>query len=279
MAAGMNEPAADRPDSALTLPGRAEPVISVRGLCKRFGAFVALKDVDLDAYEGETVCIVGGSGSGKSTLLRCINMLETPDEGEIRIEGERMETVVGRGGRVRPKSQRQLNAMRSRVGMVFQGFNLWRHMSILENLIEAPQSVLGLSRREAVERAERLLVKVGLVEKRNSYPDFLSGGQKQRAAIARALAMEPRALLLDEPTSALDPVMVREVLDLMAVLSREGMTMLCVTHEIGFARKLANRVVVMKDGRIVRSGRPAAMLENGFASASRPDRIGDGQGT
>ncbi|HTN96026.1 MAG TPA: amino acid ABC transporter ATP-binding protein [Nordella sp.] len=231
----------------------------MRGIEKRFGPYVALDGIDLDAYDGEVICILGSSGSGKSTLLRCINMLEVPDGGEVRIEGEAI-LMRGRAGSMRPRSQSHLNLVRSRVGMVFQNFNLWRHMTIMENLVEAPVSVSGLSRKEATARGESLLQKVGLLDKRDQYPEFLSGGQKQRAAIARALAMQPRALLLDEPTSALDPEMVSEVLDLMATLARDGMTMLCVTHETGFARKAASRVVRMASGRIIDQGDPGAVL-------------------
>lgn len=236
-----------------------EPIIRLRGIEKRFGSYIALRGIDLDAHDGEVICILGSSGSGKSTLLRCINMLEAPDAGVVRVEGETI-AMTGRGGVMRPSSQRQLNHIRSRIGMVFQSFNLWRHMSIIENLVEAPISVLGLSRQEATARGEALLRKVGLIDKRDQYPEFLSGGQKQRVAIARALAMQPRALLLDEPTSALDPEMVSEVLALLATLAQDGMTMLCVTHETGFARKIATRVVLMGNGEIIGQGEPGAVL-------------------
>jgi len=239
-----------------------QPLVRVRNIRKNFGSFTALNGVDLDAREGEVICILGGSGSGKSTLLRCINMLEIPDDGQVWIGGEAIDLVRSRSGKLRPRSERQLNAVRSRIGMVFQSFNLWRYLSVMENLIEAPMHVLGLSRAEASERAEQLLTRVRLADKRHEYPNFLSGGQKQRVAIARALTMNPMAILLDEPTSALDPEMISEVLDVMAELAQDGMTMLCVTHEMGFARKVADRVIFMDHGNVVEDSPPGDFFDN-----------------
>src|SRR5207253_6169422 len=191
------------------------------------------------------------SGSGKSTLLRCINMLEVPDQGSIHVDGESIKLNYNRPGSPLVADAKQLVRIRSSLGMVFQNFNLWPHRTVLENLIEAPIQVLRESRAESIERAEALLERVGLAAKRNEYPAFLSGGQQQRVAIARALAMRPKVMLFDEPTSALDPEMINEVLDVMVQLAREGMTMIVVTHEMGFARKAADRVVFMADGQIV----------------------------
>lgn len=247
----------------------SQPLIRVRGIRKSFGSFTALHGIDLDASEGEVICILGGSGSGKSTLLRCINMLEIPDDGQVWIEGKAVDLVRSGSGKLRPRSEKQINSVRSRVGMVFQGFNLWRYLSVMENLIEAPMHVLGLSRAEATQRAEALLARVRLAEKRHEFPEFLSGGQKQRVAIARALAMNPRALLLDEPTSALDPEMISEVLDVMAELAQDGMTMLCVTHEMGFSRKVANRVVFMDRGNIIEDSPPEDFFINPKHDRSR----------
>jgi polar amino acid transport system ATP-binding protein len=232
------------------------PIIQVAGLHKWFGPLHVLRGVDLTVHWGEKVCIIGPSGSGKSTLLRCINFLEEPQRGTILLDGEPMGFVEEKGGR-RRESERTINRMRAKVGMVFQSFNLWTHMTVLQNLIEAPVHVRGESRRLAEERAARLLHRVGLLDKRDAYPGQLSGGQQQRVAIARALALEPAIILFDEPTSALDPELVGEVLTVMGDLAREGMTMVIVTHEMAFAEEVADRVIFMDHGVIVEQG-PAA---------------------
>jgi len=239
----------------------ATPALEVSELHKRFGALEVLKGVSLSAANGDVISMIGSSGSGKSTLLRCINLLETPDAGEVRVGGELIRMTPGRHG-ARPADRRQVDRIRTRLGMVFQSFNLWSHMTVLENLIEAPVHVLGKPRPEAVARAEALLAKVGIADKRDHYPAHLSGGQQQRAAIARALAMEPQVMLFDEPTSALDPELVGEVLRVMRDLAEEGRTMLIVTHEIGFAREVSSRTVFLHQGRIEEEGPPREVFGN-----------------
>ena len=204
------------------------------------------------------IAILGASGSGKSTFLRCINLLETPNEGRITVAGEEIRLSRGRHGSLQAKDPRQLARIRAKLAMVFQSFNLWSHMTILENIIEAPIHVLKVPRKEAMDRAEQLLDKVGIHQRRNAYPAHISGGQQQRAAIARALAMEPTVMLFDEPTSALDPELVGEVLKVMRDLADEGRTMLVVTHEMGFARDVASEVVFLHQGRIEAQGAPQA---------------------
>jgi polar amino acid transport system ATP-binding protein len=232
------------------------PAVQVVDLHKTFGQLEVLKGVSLTARTGDVVAIIGGSGSGKSTLLRCINMLELPTQGAISIKGEAIEMQPdGRGG-LKPANAGQLRRIRTRLAMVFQSFNLWQHMTVLGNIIEAPVHVMGVPRDEAIARAEVLLERVGLSDKRDVYPAFLSGGQQQRAAIARALAVEPEVMLFDEPTSALDPELVGEVLAVIADLAREGRTMLLVTHEMNFAREVANHVVFLADGVIEEEGPP-----------------------
>ena len=222
-----------------------KPVISIRGVSRRFGEFKAIDNIDLDINEGEVVCIIGPSGSGKSTLIRCINLLETFDEGgEIAVDGIGVERGPA------------LASVRAEVGMVFQSFDLFPHLSVRENIMLAPMRVRKLAKPEADERAMQLMRRVGIEAEADKYPDQLSGGQQQRVAIARALAMEPKILLFDEPTSALDPEMVGEVLDVMKALAHTGVTMLVVTHEMGFARQVADRVVFMDAGRIVEFGTP-----------------------
>ncbi|AYG63223.1 ATP-binding cassette domain-containing protein [Rhizobium jaguaris] len=231
------------------------PALSVRNLHKSFGPVEVLRGISLDAQEGDVVSILGSSGSGKSTFLRCINMLETPDSGEITVAGEAIHMQSGRKG-ARPTDRRQVDRIRSRLGMVFQSFNLWSHKTVLENIIEAPIHVQRRPKAECVEEAEALLAKVGIADKRNHYPSHLSGGQQQRAAIARALAMQPKVMLFDEPTSALDPELVGEVLRVMRGLAEEGRTMLVVTHEMGFARNVSSRVIFVHKGQIEEDGEP-----------------------
>jgi octopine/nopaline transport system ATP-binding protein len=226
----------------------------VRDLNKSFGALHVLKGVSLEAREGEVISILGASGSGKSTMLRCINMLEVPDSGEVRIGGELIALQRGRGARMQPADRAQVDRIRSRVGMVFQSFNLWSHMTILENVIEAPVHVQRRPKAACVAEAEALLARVGIADKRDHYPAHLSGGQQQRAAIARALAMHPAVMLFDEPTSALDPELVGEVLKVMRSLAEEGRTMLVVTHEMGFARDVSNRVMFLHQGVVEEEG-------------------------
>jgi ABC-type histidine transport system ATPase subunit len=235
--------------------------IVVEGLHKRFGENEVLKGVSLTAHDHDVIAILGSSGSGKSTFLRCINLLETPDAGKVFVKGELIKMRPG-GGHFVPADPRQVERIRRRVAMVFQQFNLWAHMTVLENIIEAPIHVLRLPRREAIARAEAVLQKVGLANKIGSYPSQLSGGQQQRVAIARALAMEPDLLLFDEPTSALDPELVGEVLKVMRDLAREGRTMLVVTHEMGFAKEVADRVVFFHKGQIEEEGVPDAVFGN-----------------
>ena len=238
----------------------AVPALVVEDLHKRFGNLEVLKGVSLTARQGDVIALIGSSGSGKSTLLRCVNLLEVPDSGRVLVGGEliRMRQVNRRAA---PEDGRQVDRIRSRLGMVFQSFNLWSHMTVLENVIEAPVHVLGLARADAVSRAERLLEKVGIGEKRNAYPAHLSGGQQQRAAIARALAMEPDVMLFDEPTSALDPELVGEVLKVIRDLAGEGRTMLIVTHEMGFAREVSSEIVFLHQGRVEERGAPAQVLD------------------
>jgi len=226
-------------------------VIVVNNLYKSFGSLQVLKGINEHIKPQEVVCVIGPSGSGKSTFLRCLNLLETPTSGEIIIDGKSITD---------PKND--INKIREEVGMVFQRFNLFPHMTALENITLAPMKVRGLSKEEAVERAKELLAKVGLTDKADVYPDSLSGGQQQRVAIARALAMRPKIMLFDEPTSALDPEMVGEVLAVMKDLAREGMTMVVVTHEMGFAREVGDRVLFMDEGLIVEQGTPAEIFNN-----------------
>jgi polar amino acid transport system ATP-binding protein len=248
----------DAPSSVSALANassRTPPLIEVRNLGKRFGEIEVLRGVDLEIAKSEVVCIIGPSGSGKSTLLRCLAALETYDQGEVLIEGELLGYTERDGQRVRA-SQREINRVRRNVGMVFQQFNLWPHMTALGNVMEALQRVRRLSRVEARRRANAMLETVGLAQKGDAYPAKLSGGQQQRVAIARALAMEPHIMLFDEPTSALDPELVGEVLHVMKQLARDGMTMAVVTHEMGFAAQVADKIVFIDQGRIAVEGTP-----------------------
>jgi polar amino acid transport system ATP-binding protein len=244
MGANLNERGA--------LSGAALRAIDVR---KRFGRLEVLKGVDLEVVRGETVCIIGPSGSGKSTFLRCINHLERIDGGRIEVNGH----LIGyreRNGKLVEDSEKSIARQRAEIGMVFQRFNLFPHKTALENVIEAPIRVRGIPKGRAIAAGEDLLARVGLTDKRDVYPGKLSGGQQQRVAIARALAMSPALMLFDEPTSALDPEVTGEVLEVMEELAREGMTMIVVTHEMGFARKAADRVLMMDDGRMIEEGTP-----------------------
>lgn len=234
----------------------AIPALEARNIHKSFGSHEVLKGISLTAHKGDVVSILGSSGSGKSTFLRCLNFLEMPNSGEIIIAGEDIQIKTDRKGERLAVSEKQIQRLRSRLTMVFQSFNLWAHMTVLQNVIEAPMLVLKLSKAEAVARAEALLHKVGLYERRHYYPAQLSGGQQQRVAIARALAMEPDALLFDEPTSALDPELVGDVLKLMQELAAEGRTMIVVTHEMGFAREVSNHVMFLHQGQIEEEGTP-----------------------
>lgn len=234
--------------------------LHVDDLHKSFGSLEVLKGVSLTAHKGDVVSILGSSGSGKSTFLRCINLLETPNSGRVSVNGETIRMGVNRAGEPVPADKKQVERLRTKLAMVFQGFNLWAHMTVLENVMEAPVHVLGVPKAEARERAEALLDKVGILNRQDYYPAHLSGGQQQRAAIARALAMNPDALLFDEPTSALDPELVGEVLQVMRDLAEEGRTMLVVTHEMGFARDVSNKVIFLHQGRIEEEGAPQEMF-------------------
>ena len=225
-------------------------MIDIKGLYKAFGDNEVLKGIDLSIKEKEVVVIIGPSGSGKSTLLRCMNYLEEPTAGDITVDG------------IQLNSESNINKVREEVGMVFQRFNLFPHMTVLENIVLAPVKVRGVSKQEAVQTAKALLDRVGLADKADAYPEQLSGGQQQRVAIARALAMKPKVMLFDEPTSALDPEMVNEVLDVMKALAKEGMTMVVVTHEMGFACEVGDRLLFVDEGRIIEQGDPEAVFEH-----------------
>jgi polar amino acid transport system ATP-binding protein len=237
-------------------------MIELSGVGKSFGAHEVLRGVDLSVGKSEVVCLIGPSGSGKSTLLRCVNFLEPYDVGAIRIEGRLIGYEDMSDGTRRPMSARNLREMRREIGMVFQHFNLWPHMTAIGNVAEPLRRVRGLAAKEAADRALAMLTRVGLAAKADAYPSHLSGGQQQRVAIARALAMQPRLMLFDEPTSALDPELVGEVLEVMRSLAAEGMTMLIVTHEMGFAAHVADRIAFIDEGRIIDSGPPAHVFHH-----------------
>jgi glutamate transport system ATP-binding protein len=238
-------------ETAPVSAGRGEPLVVLSGVQKHFGQLHALKDIDLTVTRGEVVVVIGPSGSGKSTLCRTINRLETTDEGTITLDGKDL-----------PQEGKALAALRAEVGMVFQSFNLFAHKTILENVTLGPIKVRGIKKEEAERKARELLERVGVGHQAEKYPAQLSGGQQQRVAIARALAMDPKVMLFDEPTSALDPEMIKEVLDVMVDLAQQGMTMIVVTHEMGFARTAADRVVFMADGAIVEENTPEEFFTN-----------------
>jgi len=240
----------------------AIPALEIRNLHKRYGELEVLKGISLTARDGDVISILGSSGSGKSTFLRCINLLENPHEGDILVAGEQLKLKRDKRGDLVAADGKQLNRIRSELGFVFQNFNLWPHMSVLDNIIEAPRRVLGQSKAEAVEVAEALLAKVGIGDKRHVYPNQLSGGQQQRAAIARTLAMQPKVILFDEPTSALDPEMVQEVLAVIRSLAEEGRTMLLVTHEMSFAKQVSSEVVFLHQGLVEEQGTPEQVFDN-----------------
>ncbi|WP_326498388.1 amino acid ABC transporter ATP-binding protein [Clostridium brassicae] len=227
-------------------------MIEVKNLTKKFGDNIVFKNLNISVEKGEVLVIIGPSGSGKSTFLRCLNHLEIPDDGEVFVEGEKLDG----------KNKKRMREIIEKMGMVFQNFNLFPHMTVEQNIIEGPITVKKENKNIVIERAKKLLNKVGLEDKKDVYPSKLSGGQKQRVAIARALAMEPDLMLFDEPTSALDPELVGEVLNVMKELAKEGMTMVVVTHEMGFAREVANRVIFMDDGKIVEEGAPEEIFNN-----------------
>ncbi len=236
--------------------------LEVDDLHKRYGSNEVLKGVSLAARAGDVISIIGSSGSGKSTFLRCINLLEQPHAGRILLNGEQLRLKAGKDGALHAEDARQLQRMRSRLAMVFQHFNLWSHMSALDNVMEAPVHVLGMAKREAREKAEDYLAKVGVAHRKEAYPAHMSGGEQQRVAIARALAMEPEVMLFDEPTSALDPELVGEVLRVMQDLAQEGRTMVVVTHEMGFAREVSNQLVFLHKGLVEERGCPKEVLAN-----------------
>lgn len=245
----------------MTTTTSARPLVSALGVHKSYGHNHVLRGVDLEVSSGEVVCLIGPSGSGKTTLLRTLNHLETVDAGSIEVDGE----LVGyraAGGRLYELKEAEIATQRRRTGMVFQHFNLFPHMTVLQNIVEAPIGIKRIPKGKAVTQAHELLTRVGLADKASAYPSALSGGQKQRVAIARALAMDPEVMLFDEPTSALDPELVGDVLAVMRDLAASGMTMIVVTHEIGFARQVADRIVFMADGVVVEDGTPAEIIDS-----------------
>ena len=236
--------------------------LDLQDVHKSYGSLDVLKGVSLTAYDGDVISILGSSGSGKSTLLRCINLLEKPNQGRIIIGNDELMLKPTKSGELQAADIKQLESLRARVGFVFQNFNLWPHKTILQNIIEGPTQVLKIKKAQATSDAEKLLDKVGLLDKKNAYPANLSGGQRQRVAIARALAMQPQVLLFDEPTSALDPELVNEVLAVMRELAEEGRTMLIVTHEMRFAREVSSKVVFLHQGVIEEIGTPEQVFDN-----------------
>jgi len=238
------------------------PILNISNIHKSFGDLEVLHGISLTAEQGDVISLIGSSGSGKSTFLRCINLLETPDQGEIELDGRAIQFSTNRGGKRIASDAKQVQTLRSRIAMVFQQFNLWSHMTVLENVTEAPICVQGLPRTEAREIGMAFLEKVGIADKADLYPAFLSGGQQQRAAIARALAMRPEAILFDEPTSALDPELVGEVLAVMRKLAEEGTTMIVVTHEMSFARDVSSKTLFLHGGIIEEQGNPRELFSS-----------------
>ena len=236
--------------------------LEIKNLKKSFGNLEVIKDLSLVAKQGDVICVIGSSGSGKSTLLRCINLLETPDSGEVLVNGELLKMKKNKKGKLSPVDHNQVDRIRSKLSMVFQDFNLWSHMTVLQNVIEAPIYVQKIEKSAARKNGLQLLEKVGIAEKADQYPSSLSGGQQQRAAIARALAMNPDVMLFDEPTSSLDPELVGEVLKVMKSLAEEGRTMIVVTHEIGFAKEAASKVIFLDQGCIEEEGSPNDLFNN-----------------
>ncbi|MBI3455724.1 MAG: amino acid ABC transporter ATP-binding protein [Candidatus Rokubacteria bacterium] len=251
------------------LPDDSVPVVKVVDLHKSFGHLEVLKGISFEVHRGDVVSIIGASGSGKSTLLRCINHLEQPTSGEVYVSGRPMGFRIDTNGHRRPDALASVNRLRMDIAMVFQQFNLWPHMTVLQNIMEAPVHVRRLPVAEARDLAMHYLAKVDLVQKRDEYPVRLSGGQQQRVAIARALAMQPKVMLFDEPTSALDPELIGEVLDVMETLAKEGMTMLVVTHEMGFAREASDRILFLHNGLIEEDGPPEQVLTNAKSERCR----------
>ena len=254
----------DTPHSSNVSPALSKrPVaLDLQNIHKSYGSLEVLKGVSLTAYDGDVISILGSSGSGKSTLLRCINLLECPTQGTISVGNETLQLAPDKTGELKAVNKRQLEQLRAKVGFVFQNFNLWPHMTILKNIIEGPTQVLKVNKDQAISDAEKLLDKVGLLDKKDAYPANLSGGQRQRVAIARALAMRPQVLLFDEPTSALDPELVNEVLAVMRELAEEGRTMLIVTHEMRFAREVSSQVVFLHQGIIEEMGTPEQVFDH-----------------
>ena len=236
--------------------------LEIKNLKKSFGDLEVIKDLSLIAKQGDVICIIGTSGSGKSTLLRCINLLETPDSGEVLVKGELIKMKKNKNGKLIPAEQNQVDRIRSKLGMVFQDFNLWSHMTVLQNVMEAPIHVQKIEKNVARKNGFQLLEKVGIAEKADQYPSRLSGGQHQRAAIARALAMKPDVMLFDEPTSSLDPELVGEVLRVMKSLAKEGRTMIIVTHEMGFAKEVSSKVIFLDQGRVEEEETPDKFFNN-----------------
>lgn len=243
-----------KPDADLSL--------QVQDLDKSYGKVEVLKGVSLEARQGDVISMLGSSGSGKSTFLRCLNLLETPNSGTVTVHGEDIKMATDRHGAFKPSDAKQVERVRARLAMVFQSFNLWSHMTVLENVIAGPIHVLKQPRTEAIEKAKAVLERVGMYDRRDYYPSHISGGQQQRAAIARALAMEPEVMLFDEPTSALDPELVGEVLKVIRSLADEGRTMIVVTHEMGFARDVSSEVILLHQGLIEEQGAPDQMFTN-----------------
>ena len=236
--------------------------LEIKNLKKSFGDLEVIKGLSLVAKQGDVICVIGSSGSGKSTLLRCINLLETPDSGEVLVNGELLKMKENKKGKLSPIDNKQVDRIRSKLSMVFQDFNLWSHMTVLQNVIEAPIYVQNIEKNVAIKNGLQLLEKVGIAEKADQYPSSLSGGQQQRAAIARALAMNPDVMLFDEPTSSLDPELVGEVLKVMKSLAEEGRTMIVVTHEIGFAKEASSKVIFLDQGCIEEEGSPNDLFNN-----------------